>query len=88
MKLLLAAALTVTMAASMAPAQTTPQTAPPAVIEDFRPSSLNQPGQSYPQVNSQGYARFRITAPDAKAALAVPVVRSGSMAAPSTIRGR
>jgi enterochelin esterase-like enzyme len=40
---------------------------PPAVIEDFKPSSLNQPGQDYPQVNSQGYARFKINAPDAKA---------------------
>lgn len=37
------------------------------VLEDFKPSSLNQPGQEYPQVNSQGYARFRIEAPDAKA---------------------
>jgi len=33
------------------------------VIEDFKPSTLNQPGQLYPQVNSQGYARFRIKAP-------------------------
>ena len=30
------------------------------VLEDFKPSSLNQPGQPYPQVNSQRYARFRI----------------------------
>jgi len=36
------------------------------VLEDFKPSSLNQPGQEYPQVNSQGYARFKIVAPDAK----------------------
>lgn len=36
------------------------------VKEDFVPSELNQPGQQYPQVNSQGYARFRIEAPDAK----------------------
>src|ERR1039457_4168578 len=36
------------------------------VLEDFKPSSLNQPGQPYPQVNSQGYARFRITAPEAQ----------------------
>lgn len=34
-----------------------------APLEDFKPSSLNQPGQEYPQVNSQGYARFRIVAP-------------------------
>jgi len=43
------------------------QNAAPAITEDFKPSALNQPGQSYPQVNSQGYARFRIVAPDAKA---------------------
>ncbi|MFC1551170.1 alpha/beta hydrolase-fold protein [Candidatus Latescibacterota bacterium] len=36
------------------------------IVEDFKPSSLNQPGQEYPQVNSQGYARFRIEAPEAK----------------------
>ncbi|MDR6943872.1 alpha/beta hydrolase-fold protein [Mucilaginibacter pocheonensis] len=34
------------------------------VKEDFQASSLNQPGQQYPQVNSQGYARFRIKAPN------------------------
>jgi hypothetical protein len=39
----------------------------PAIREDFKPSTLNQPGQLYPQVNSQGYARFRIEAPDASA---------------------
>ena len=36
------------------------------IIEDFIPSTLNQPGQEYPMVNSQGYARFRIQAPDAQ----------------------
>ncbi|MCX7987411.1 MAG: alpha/beta hydrolase-fold protein [Bacteroidales bacterium] len=36
------------------------------IKEDFKPSVLNQPGQEYPQVNSQGYARFRIFAPEAK----------------------
>lgn len=35
------------------------------IIEDFKPSSLNQPQQEYPQVNSQGYARFKILAPAA-----------------------
>lgn len=35
------------------------------IKEDFKPSTLNQPGQEYPQVNSQGYARFRIHAPAA-----------------------
>lgn len=39
--------------------------AQPAVIEDFKPSAFNQPFQQYPQVNSQGYARFRIHAPNA-----------------------
>jgi len=39
------------------------QTSQPAVLDDFKPSVLNQPGQEYPQVNSQGYARFRIQAP-------------------------
>jgi enterochelin esterase-like enzyme len=39
--------------------------AQPAVIEDFKPSTLNQPGQEYPQVNSQGYVRFKIIAPSA-----------------------
>jgi enterochelin esterase-like enzyme len=34
--------------------------------EDFKPSTLNQPGQQYPQVNSQRYARFRIAAPQAQ----------------------
>ncbi|MDH7599292.1 MAG: malectin domain-containing carbohydrate-binding protein [Sedimentisphaerales bacterium] len=34
--------------------------------DDWRPSVLNQPGQLYPQVNSQRYARFRILAPQAQ----------------------
>lgn len=42
------------------------QTSQPTVIEDFKPSTLNQPGKEYPQVNSQGYARFRIEAPQAQ----------------------
>lgn len=37
----------------------------PAIIEDFKPSELNQPQQEYPMVNSQGYARFKIIAPAA-----------------------
>ena len=39
------------------------------VKEDFRPSVLNQPGQQYPMVNSQGYARFRVVAPDVKSVI-------------------
>ena len=36
------------------------------VADDFKPNVMNQPGQDYPQVNSQGYVRFRIQAPEAK----------------------
>jgi enterochelin esterase-like enzyme len=36
------------------------------VLEDFKASSVNQPGQDYPQVNSQRYVRFRIAAPSAQ----------------------
>src|SRR5436190_880799 len=36
------------------------------VVEDFKPSALNQPGQQYPQVNSQRRARYRVVAPDAQ----------------------
>jgi len=39
------------------------------VKEDFVPSVKNQPGQQYPMVNSQGYARFRVEAPDAKSVI-------------------
>ena len=46
------------------------QTVQPKIIEDFQPSSLNQPGQKYPQVNSQRYARFRIVAPQAQSVVA------------------
>jgi enterochelin esterase-like enzyme len=41
------------------------QTSQSTIKEDFKPSTLNQPGQEYPQVNSQGYARFKIQAPQA-----------------------
>jgi enterochelin esterase-like enzyme len=39
---------------------------PSTMTEDFKPSTLNQPGKEYPMVNSQGYARFRIEAPNAQ----------------------
>jgi len=35
------------------------------LIEDFKPSSVNQPGQEYPQINSQKRVRARIFAPQA-----------------------
>jgi enterochelin esterase-like enzyme len=41
------------------------QTTASSAAEDFKPSTLNQPGQEYPQVNGQGYVRFRIKAPKA-----------------------
>ncbi|MEO6317120.1 MAG: alpha/beta hydrolase-fold protein [Chitinophagaceae bacterium] len=56
----LAIAVAMSFIAGSGAAQTSP-----AAIEDFKPSSLNQPGQEYPQVNSQGYARFKIIAPSA-----------------------
>ena len=40
------------------------------VKEDFKPSATCQPGQEYPQVNSQGYVRFRVNAPEAKYVIA------------------
>lgn len=36
-----------------------------AVVEDFKPSSVNQPGKEYPQVNSEGRVRAQISAPEA-----------------------
>lgn len=40
------------------------QTNSNGIKEDFKPSVMNQPGQDFPQVNSQGYARFRIKSPN------------------------
>lgn len=56
--LLSAAAIAVLMLAAI------PATA--QIIEDFVPSELNQPGQQYPMVNSQGYVRLRVYAPQAQ----------------------
>ena len=36
---------------------------------DWVPNPKNQPGQEYPQVNSEGFARFRVVAPDAKSVI-------------------
>ena len=55
------------LAASIIAGPALAQTAAAPIAEDFQPSSLNQPGQQYPQVNSQGYVRFRVAAPDAQA---------------------
>ena len=48
---------------------------PPVVIdqtppaEDFKPSTLNQPGRQYPEVNSQRRVRTRLVAPQAQSVL-------------------
>ncbi|CAN5291538.1 alpha/beta hydrolase-fold protein [soil metagenome] len=57
--------LIIVLAASLASSLCTAQTNPAEIREDFHASSLNQPGQDYPQVNSQGYVRFHIKAPKA-----------------------
>lgn len=57
----LALLATIIFTSTIGLAQTTTST----IKEDFKPSTLNQPGQEYPQVNSQGYARFKIIAPAA-----------------------
>ena len=41
------------------------QTNQTAVLEDFKPSSVNQPDKQYPQVNSEGRVRVSISAPQA-----------------------
>ena len=53
--------LATVLAGPLCPAQTDQ----PAV-EDFRPSSLNQPGKQYPQVNSEGRVRARVVASQAQ----------------------
>ena len=35
-------------------------------LEDFKPSSVNQLGKAYPQVNSEGRVRAQLYAPEAK----------------------
>ena len=67
MKHLIAAMLATVTAAPVSAQPAQPVQAAPAIVEDFKPSTLNQPGQEWPKVNSQGYVRFRVVAPDAKA---------------------
>ena len=42
------------------------QSNPAKLMEDFKPSSLNQPGKQFPQVNSERSVRTSISAPEAK----------------------
>ncbi|MBN2613162.1 MAG: esterase [Bacteroidales bacterium] len=37
-----------------------------SIVEDFKPASTNQPGREYPQVNSEGRVRARISATEAQ----------------------
>lgn len=43
---------------------TKPEQAAPA--DDWKPSSINQKGKEYPQINSERRARFRVVAPEAQ----------------------
>jgi enterochelin esterase-like enzyme len=54
--------LSLTFSGSLCLAQTEQAT----ITQDFKPSTLNQPGQGYPHVNSQGYVRFRVVVPQAQ----------------------
>ncbi len=40
-----------------------------SVTDDFKPSSLNQPGKPYPQVNSERRVRARVVAPQARSVM-------------------
>jgi enterochelin esterase-like enzyme len=53
--------LLLTIAGSLCIAQTDQS----SVTEDFKPSTVNQPGKEFPQVNSQGRVRVQISAPEA-----------------------
>jgi enterochelin esterase-like enzyme len=49
------------------PAPTQPaQPQPAPAVEDFKPAASNQPNKQYPMVNSEGRARFSISAPQAQ----------------------
>src|SRR5690242_16562599 len=52
------------LAQTAAPQPPAAPTTPP--VEDFKSASSNQGGRQYPQVNSEGRARFRIVAPQAQ----------------------
>src|SRR5210317_144242 len=57
---ILKAFVIVLMTSGLCAAQTSSE-----VVEDFKPSSVNQPGKEYPQVNSEGRVRVRIEASEA-----------------------
>ena len=51
---------------SVGKAQETAPVAPVAAADDWKPSSINQKGKEYPQINSERRARFRVVAPEAQ----------------------
>ena len=55
-------ALVVLSASNLCPAQTNE----PAPLDDWKPSSINQSGKQYPQVNSERRVRARVVAPAAQ----------------------
>jgi enterochelin esterase family protein len=57
--------ITIIVAAVITGLTSTAQTNQPGVIEDFKPSSVNQPDKQFPQVNSEGRVRVSILAPQA-----------------------
>lgn len=57
--------LVVLALAFMLTGQPSPAQTDQPVLEDFQPSSLNQPGKQFPQVNSERRVRARIVAPQA-----------------------
>ncbi len=59
---LIALVLMLTLSGSLRPAQASQ----PADANDWRPSTLNQPGRQYPQVTSDGRVRTSISAPQAQ----------------------
>jgi len=71
-------ALLVFLAAIAATGMCAGQSNQTAVAEDFKPSSVNQPGKQYPQVNSEGRVRVSISAPEAqKVQLDIGAVKYG-----------
>ncbi len=70
--------VTILLAAALTSGTCFAQTDQPTIKEDFKPSTLNQPSQEYPQVNSQGYVRLRIVAPQAQSVSASLGGREGT----------
>jgi enterochelin esterase-like enzyme len=56
---------TILLAAAITSQTCLAQTSPTAGVEDFKPSSVNQPGKEYPMVNSEGRVRVSVSAPQA-----------------------